>query len=146
MSSIVDGTDKADHEPHLETKQSFSLGIQLLLGGACGLLIANLYYAQPLTGLITASLGMPPQSTGLLVTLPLMGYGFGLLAIVPLGDLIENRRLVLTLVGLEALCALAAGLIAQPVPFLGIALLMGVAAAWRARSFPGVSRSWSRWP
>ena len=37
-------------------------------GSACGLLIANLYYAQPLTGLISASLGMSPQSNGLLVT------------------------------------------------------------------------------
>lgn len=90
------------HEPRIAVGHDFTLGNQLLLGVACGLLIANLYYAQPLTGLIIASLGMPPQSAGLLVTLPLMGYGFGLLMIAPLGDLIENRRLVLALVRLEA--------------------------------------------
>jgi MFS family permease len=69
------------------------------------------YYGQPLTGLITDSLGMPRKSTGLIVTWPLLGYGVGLLLIVPLGDLIENRRLVLILVGLEALCLMLVSLI-----------------------------------
>src|ERR1700761_5440513 len=49
----------------------FAVGLQLLLGAACGLLIANVYYAQPLTGIIGASLGLPRESNGLLVTLPL---------------------------------------------------------------------------
>jgi predicted MFS family arabinose efflux permease len=105
------------------------LWIQVLLGTACGLIVANLYYAQPLTGLMTASLGMPVRSAGLFVTLPLVGYGIALLLIVPLGDLVENRRLVLTLVGCEALCNLAVGMIARPVPFLAVALLMGVTAS-----------------
>lgn len=101
MSSTVHETGlQTNHEPCVAASKDFSLGIQLLLGTACGLLIANLYYARPLTGLITASLGMPPQSAGLLVTLPLTGYGIGLFMIVPLGDLTENRRLVLALVGL----------------------------------------------
>src|SRR5580700_5574304 len=107
----------------------FSVGIQWLLGTACALLIASLYYGQPLTGLISDSLGMPRESTGLIVTLPLLGYGVGLLLIVPLGDLIENRWLVLLLVGLEALCLMFVSLIARPVLFLSAAFLVGVTAA-----------------
>jgi predicted MFS family arabinose efflux permease len=107
----------------------FSPGLQWLFGTACGLLVANLYYAQPLTGLISASLGMPPESRGLIVTLPLSGYGIGLLMVVPLGDLIENRRLTLTLVGLEALCLSAISLIRKPIPFLAVALLIGLTAS-----------------
>jgi hypothetical protein len=56
----------------------------LLLACACGLLIANLYYAQPLVGLMSASVGMVTSSAGLLVTLPLAGYCVGILIIVPL--------------------------------------------------------------
>lgn len=107
----------------------FSIWIQLLLGGACGLIIANLYYAQPLIGLISASLELPQRLVGLLVTLPLAGYGVGLLVIVPLGDLIENRRLVLILVVLEALSLGFISLIAHVSAFLGAAFLMGAVAA-----------------
>src|SRR6476661_954391 len=71
---------------------------------ACGLIVANLYYAQPLVGPIAADLGLSPGLAGLLVTLTQIGYGLGLLFIVPLGDILENRRLVLTLI---AACAVS---------------------------------------
>lgn len=107
----------------------FSPALLGLLGVACGLLIANVYYAQPLTGLITAALGMPRQSAGLIVTLPLTGYGLGLLLVVPLGDLVENRRLILTLIALEAASLALISLVAQPVAYLAVALLIGVTAS-----------------
>ena len=107
-----------------------SLGrLQILLGTACGVLIANLYYAQPLTGLIGAALGIPNDLLGLLVTLPLAGYGAGLLLLVPLADLTENRRLILGLVALEAVSVGALGFLAHPVAFLGFAFAVGVFAA-----------------
>ena len=61
---------------------------------------------------------MTPPSAGLIVTLPLAGYVIGLLMMVPLGDLYENRWLALLLVGFEALCMFAVSLISQPVPLL----------------------------
>src|SRR6266545_2775563 len=72
------------------------------LAAACGLIAANLYYAQPLTGLIGAALSVPPAETGLLVTLTQVGYGLGLLLVVPLGDRIENRKLVIVSLGAAA--------------------------------------------
>ena len=107
----------------------FSAVTQWLLAAGCGLLIANLYYAQPLTGLISASLGMPAGSGGLLVTLPLAGYGVGLLLIVPLGDLVENRVLALALVGIEAFCLVGLSLIAQPLGFLAAGFAVGATAS-----------------
>jgi predicted MFS family arabinose efflux permease len=107
----------------------WSAGMQWLLAIACGLLIANVYYAQPLTGLITASLGLPGGSAGLLVTLPLAGYGAGLLMVVPLADLVENKRLVLTLVGVEALCMASLTLLTHPAPYLVAAFFVGMSAA-----------------
>jgi predicted MFS family arabinose efflux permease len=113
---------------HGTDQNSFTIGMQLLLGTACALLIASLYYAQPLTGLIAESLGMPARSAGLLVTLPLLGYGVGILFLVPLGDILENRRLVLALVGIEALCLLAVSMITHPALFLAVGFVMGAAA------------------
>ncbi|MEI9996758.1 MAG: MFS transporter [Rhizomicrobium sp.] len=103
--------------------------LQWLLGTACAALIANLYYAQPLTGLIGGAIGIPPQSVGLLVTLPLAGYGAGMLMLVPLADLFENRRLVLALVAGEAVCVLLLALLSRPELFLGAAFATGVLAS-----------------
>jgi predicted MFS family arabinose efflux permease len=100
-----------------------------LFGTACGIVVANLYYTQPLAGLVSAALGLPKQNAGLLTTLPLIGYGAGLLTVVPLADLMENRRLVLWLVALEALCLLSISVAAQPTVFLTLGFFIGVTAA-----------------
>ena len=71
-----------------------SRGMVMLLAVAAGIIVANLYYAQPLVGPIAAAIGMPPAAAGLVVTLSQVGYTLGLLFIVPLGDLVENRRLI----------------------------------------------------
>ena len=63
-----------------------------------------------------------------MVTLTQMGYGAGLLLIVPLGDIIENRRLVLVLVAATSAAMLAAALSTHPVPFLLAALSIGLAS------------------
>ena len=103
-----------------------SAAVTLLLAAACGLIVANLYYAQPLAGPIGASLGLSPGATGLIVTLTQIGYGIGLLFIVPLGDLVETRRLVRLLIALVALALLGAALSTSPVPFLAAVLAIGL--------------------
>jgi predicted MFS family arabinose efflux permease len=103
-------------------------GIFRILALACGLIVANIYYAQPLAGPIGAALGLSPGAAGLIVTLTQTGYGAGLLLIVPLGDLIENRRLVLCMIGLAALALLGAGLSTQALPFFASAFAIGLAS------------------
>ena len=57
-------------------------GMTLLMAAACGLIVANIYYVQPLAGPISAQLGLPPSATGIIVTLTQIGYGLGLLLLV----------------------------------------------------------------
>ncbi len=76
-----------------------------LLAVACGVIVANLYYAQPLIGPISADTHLPLASAGLIVTLTQIGYVAGLLFIVPLSDLIENRRLIVATL-IVVICAL----------------------------------------
>ncbi|TCL73796.1 MFS transporter [Rhizobium sp. BK251] len=99
-----------------------------LLAAACGLVAANLYYSQPLAGPISTTLGFSPAATGLIVTLTQIGYGLGLLLIVPLGDLLENRRLVLTLIVISAVALLAAPASGTPGLFLLASLCIGLAS------------------
>jgi len=98
----------------------------LLIATACALVVANLYYAQPLAGPISASLGLSPAAAGLIVTMTQIGYGLGLLLIVPLGDLVENRRLILGVMALMTLAVLGAAVAPGPLAFLAAALLIGL--------------------
>ena len=100
--------------------------ITAFFAAACGLVVANVYYSQPIAGVIGASVGISPAATGLIVTLTQVGFGIGLLLIVPLGDLFENRRLVVILLGLSAVALLCATSSARPFPFLSSALLLGL--------------------
>lgn len=88
----------------------------LLLAVATGAAVANLYYAQPLLDVIAARLGTSPGVAGLIVTASQIGYAAGLVFVVPLGDLVERRRLVVRmLIGCAvalAACALAPGIAA----------------------------------
>ncbi|UZE48944.1 MFS transporter [Rhodopseudomonas sp. P2A-2r] len=97
-----------------------------ILAVACGLIAANIYYAQPLAGPIGAAVGLPSGATGLIVTLTQIGYGAGLLLVVPLGDLVENRRLVLGVIAIAALALFGAALASSPLPLLAASLAIGV--------------------
>jgi len=99
-----------------------------MFAAACGLVAANIYYGQPLAGPISQSLGFSPAATGLIVTLTQIGYGLGLLLIVPLGDLLENRKLVLMLVALAALALVGAAFAWSPSLFLLASLCIGLAS------------------
>lgn len=98
----------------------------ILLAVASGLTAANLYYVQPLAGPISAEIGLSPSAAGLTVTLTQLGYGLGLLLLVPLGDMLENRRLTLALLGLAASGLIAASASSQALPFLAASLSIGL--------------------
>lgn len=99
--------------------------LTLLLATACGLIVANIYYAQPLTGLISAELALSPAAAGLIVTMAQLGYGAGLLLIVPLGDIVENRLLVLCVTALGIVGVASSALAEGAATFLAAALLTG---------------------
>lgn len=82
--------------------------LTLTFAVACGLAAGNLYYAQPLLGVIGHELGTGAEKTSLVVTLTQLGYALGLLLLVPLGDLFENRRLIRRVLWLTTLALLAA--------------------------------------
>ncbi|WP_263263468.1 MFS transporter [Pseudomonas sp. RIT-PI-S] len=64
------------------------------LAFCCGAVVANLYYAQPIVELIAPAIGLSSTHASLVVSLTQFGYAAGLLLLVPLADLMENRRLV----------------------------------------------------
>ncbi|MBC7370991.1 MAG: MFS transporter, partial [Bdellovibrionaceae bacterium] len=101
----------------------------LLLATAVGVIAANLYYAQPLTAMISHALGLAPEAAGLVVTLTQLGYGLGVLFFAPLGDIVENRRLVLTLIGVAIFGLLGLAYVTEWIPYCIAAFATGVGAS-----------------
>ncbi|MTV40410.1 MFS transporter [Duganella radicis] len=97
-----------------------------LLATATGLIVASLYYAQTLVGPISAATGLSPAAAGLIVTLTQIGYCIGLLFIVPLGDLLENRRLIFTGLLFTAAMLVLAAISSSAWMFLTAALGIGL--------------------
>ncbi|MHA3700812.1 MFS transporter [Jatrophihabitans sp. YIM 134969] len=91
-----------------QTARQPSSGVVLLLAVATGAAVANLYYAQPLLELIGRSLHVGNGAAAFLVTLTQIGYALGLILLVPLGDLVENRKLTSTILAATALTLVAA--------------------------------------
>ena len=101
-------------------------GMVRLLALSAGLIVANLYYAQTLVGPISAATGLSPEAAGLIVTLTQVGYALGLLFIVPLGDLVENRKLVFIALIATAVALAAAALSTSAWLFLAASLGIGL--------------------
>jgi predicted MFS family arabinose efflux permease len=107
-------------------RQKASPQLMFLLAASCGLIVANLYYAQPLVGPISASIGIPADASGLIVTLTQIGYVMGLLFLVPLSDLLENRKLIGAVLIVAVLGLIAIFLSNTPQIFLLSAFLIGI--------------------
>lgn len=106
--------------------QRISPSLTLLLATACGIIVANLYYAQPLVGLISKAIGLSPSGAGLIVTLTQIGYVAGLLFLVPLGDIIENKKLIVVSLLLSAAALTLTAFVKHGTLFLAAAFFVGL--------------------
>lgn len=100
-SGQEDGTGAHQGLPHAVT---------LLFAVACGLSVANIYFAQPLLDVMARDLAISPAAIGGVVTVTQIGYALGLIFIVPLGDLLDRRRLIGAQALLSGLALLVVGL------------------------------------
>ena len=87
-----------------------------LLTVATGASVANLYYNQPLLSDIARTFQSSSRAAGAIATLTQAGYAVGLLLFVPLGDVVERRRLIVTLL----CCVTGALLLAALGPTLAV--------------------------
>lgn len=100
-------------------------GLILLFAFSCGAIVANLYYAQPIIALIAPDLHMSGGMASLIVSLTQIGYAAGLFFLVPLGDLVENKKLMVV-TALTSIASLAlAATVRAPSLFLAVSLIVG---------------------
>jgi len=104
------------------TRTGMSRALIVLFAVACGVSVANLYYAQPVLDDIAKSFATSSGTAGLVVTFAQIGYAVGLTLLVPLGDLLTRRWLVPTV-----LMVTAAGLVVSAAaPEIGVLVAVGL--------------------
>ncbi len=120
----------ADPVGHRAIAPTTRIGLTLITGGA----VANIYYNQPLLAVLVAEFG---ERAALVVpTASLVGYGLGILFLVPLGDALPRRDLIVwQLLGLAV--ALIAAALSPNLAVLGAAsLAIGVLACAAQQAVP----------
>lgn len=127
---IVDQTDKKAKKVQGGLRASepvpvsiISRSVALLFSVACGIVVANIYYAQPLLDAISNEFGISHSFVGLVITITQIFYALGLLLLVPLGDLLNRRWLIAGQMLLSVLALIVVGTATS-----SIVLLIGIAA------------------
>ncbi|HEV2676487.1 MAG TPA: MFS transporter [Aliidongia sp.] len=94
--------------PDAMPEKPLTRGAVLVMAGACGFGVANIYYNQPMLADMAADL-RDPAVAGIVPTVTQVGYALGLLLLAPLGDRFDRKRLILIeLAGLVAALGVAA--------------------------------------
>lgn len=99
-----------------------------LMSIAIGVIVANLYYLQPLLHQLTKDFRVSESKATLLLVLIQAGYAAGLAFVVPLGDLIPRRRLAVLIFVLASVVVFAGAAAHSFVLFAAITFFIGLAS------------------
>ncbi|MGG2056965.1 MFS transporter [Lysinibacillus pakistanensis] len=103
---------------------SITRAVTLLFAAACGISVANIYFAQPLLDQLSEAFGINHSTIGIVITITQIFYGLGLLLLVPLGDLLNQRRLIIGQMLLSTMALVIVGTaFSSIVLFAGMALV-----------------------
>ncbi|WP_455380234.1 MFS transporter [Acidihalobacter prosperus] len=106
--------------------QDISPWLVLVMATSTGLTVANIYYAQPLLDVLAKAFHVPVHVSGLIVTFTQLGYAAGLMFLVPLGDLLERRRLIVLMTVLTSFSLMGAAFSSDIELFFAASLVIGV--------------------
>jgi len=82
------------NEKHLGSRSELGRHRLYAMAVASGIAVANIYYNQPILGLIEAEFS-GQYATAVVPTATQLGYALGLFLLLPLGDIVHRRRLLI---------------------------------------------------
>lgn len=94
----------------LKENEGIPKGIVMAMAILAGITVSNLYYNQPLLEMISDDLGISQVTANLMTFITQVGYAFGLLFIIPSGDMFSRRRIIAVCMMIAAVMALIIGL------------------------------------
>ncbi len=106
--------------------KSLNSSTVLLMAVSAAIVVANINYIQPIEADIATQFNLANAVVGAVAMLTQLGYAFGLLLIVPMGDIMDRRHLILRLLALAILSALLAFIAPNIAVYALASLLIGV--------------------
>jgi predicted MFS family arabinose efflux permease len=113
----------------LKTSHVLGHATTLVMAVACGVAAATVYCNQPMLGLLEAAFPGRGSVAGLVPMATQLGFAVGLVLLVPLGDRIDRRRLILLQMTALALSLVAAALAPDALALVVISALIGITAS-----------------
>lgn len=111
------GSDSAQGSP-------MSRYVTLLFAVVCGMSVANIYFAQPILDDLSSEFSIDHSTIGILITITQVFYAAGLLLLVPLGDLLNQRRLIIGQMLLSMIALVIVGTASSSMAlFAGVAMV-----------------------
>ena len=111
-----------------QTQKHLDRALVVVLAIATGLAVASNYYAQPLLPMLRDDLHLSGSTAGWIITVGQLGYALGLVFLLPLGDLLERRRLIVVLSLLVAVASIGFALSSSAVQLLPAAGVLAFAS------------------
>ncbi|TRX92060.1 hypothetical protein FHL15_006927 [Xylaria flabelliformis] len=121
---------------HKDADHELTWGLAVLFGVAGAFSVANLYYANPILNILADEFGVSNERAALIPSVTQAGYAGGLLLVIPLGDILRRRFLVLGLVFLAAVAWLGCTLTTSFSSFLALSFLVGLFTVTPQLMFP----------
>ncbi|GKU77454.1 MFS transporter [Paenibacillus sp. L3-i20] len=96
----------------------------ILFAVTCGMSVANIYFAQPILDNLSSEFGVEHSTIGILITITQIFYAVGLLLLVPLGDLLNQRKLIIGQMSLSMIALVIVGTASSSTAlFVGMAMV-----------------------
>lgn len=103
--------------------------LNFLFALACGVMVANLYYAQPILANIANDLNVSIKDISFITTITQIGYALGLFFLVPLLDVLENKKLIIFTIVLNVLALIFMGISESFYRLILMSLCIGISAS-----------------
>lgn len=103
--------------------------LNFLFALACGVMVANLYYAQPILADIANDIGVSIKDISFITTITQVGYALGLFFLVPLLDVLENKKLIVSTIALNVVALVFMGISESFYKLIFVSLCIGISAS-----------------
>lgn len=107
-------------------KEELNPRLVFILAVATGLVVANLYWAQPLLDTLAHAFHTNTTAAGMIITVTQIGYSIGLVFLVPLGDLFERKKLIISILLLTVVSLVIASISSSLSLFMVASLIIGI--------------------